>query len=235
MTPACVPRGAVYSVILSQIYAYYFERQASIQDAIFEEASALRLLMECAECVATARPASVRRPRLLGVLSEHVAAVRGDAFDASTRDDERSTMPLVRLLGELEGKGADAASAGAGAAPEGAGCAETVRLARVAVGRVGAARATRISATRSELPPVQTLTQRVIAFVLLLGFVLVDLGAPRLEALLFAVLAGSFFLISSFLEDLADPFGGSWSVGAAVEEVEQLQRAIEAARQEADA
>ena len=32
----------------------------------------------------------------------------------------------------------------------------------------------------AELPPVQTLTQRVVASVLQLGFVLVDLGSPTL-------------------------------------------------------
>jgi hypothetical protein len=59
---------------------------------------------------------------------------------------------------------------------------------------------------------VQQLTERAIAGVLLLSFVLVDLGSPTLEAALFAVVCGSFYLINSFLDDLSDPFGGSWSV-----------------------
>ena len=69
---------------------------------------------------------------------------------------------------------------------------------------------------------MQTLTARLISSVLLLGFVLVDLGAPKLEAVLFGILAAAFFLISSFLTDLADPYGGSWSVEAARAEVRAL-------------
>ena len=115
---------------------------------------------------------------------------------------------LVQLLDALEHAGR------AGSA--------TLRLATDAVARIAAAHARRFSSVSASLPPVQSLAQRVIAFVLLLGFVLVDLGAPRLEALLFGTITGCFFLINSFLSDLADPFGGSWSVGPAKEEVQRL-------------
>ena len=67
--------------------------------------------------------------------------------------------------------------------------------------------------------------------VVLLGFVLVDLGAPRLEALLFAVTTGSFVLINVFLNDLSDPFGGSWNVDAARTELEELVAALERQRE----
>jgi len=67
----------------------------------------------------------------------------------------------------------------------------------------------------------------VITAVVLLGFVLVDLGAPKLEALLFAVTTGCFVLINLFLEDLSDPFGGSWNVDAAREELHELVRALD--------
>ena len=52
------------------------------------------------------------------------------------------------------------------------------------------------------------------------------MGAPRLEALLFGTIAGTFHLINSFLSDLADPFGGSWSVGPARDEVYNLARVL---------
>ena len=71
---------------------------------------------------------------------------------------------------------------------------------------------------------MQTITQRVISAVLLLGFVLVDLGSPTLEAVLFSTISGCFFLIASFLDDLANPFGGSWSCDPAKEELTRLER-----------
>ena len=70
---------------------------------------------------------------------------------------------------------------------------------------------------------VRRQAQRIIAGVILVGFVLVDLGAPKLEAALFAVVTASFVLINTFLNDLSDPFGGSWNVqDAARTELEQL-------------
>ena len=95
--------------------------------------------------------------------------------------------------------------------------------------RLVAARAQRLSAIAAELPPVQTITQRVISAVLLLGFVLVDLGSPTLEAVLFSTISACFFLIAAFLDDLANPFGGSWSVGPAQEELQILADSIDRA------
>ena len=62
-----------------------------------------------------------------------------------------------------------------------------------------------------------------------LGFVLVDLGSPILEGILFATISACFFLIGSFLDDLANPFGGSWSVGPAREELNQVAESLDSA------
>ena len=55
---------------------------------------------------------------------------------------------------------------------------------------------------------------------------LVDLGSPQFEAILFAVLACSFYLLESFVDDLEDPFGGSWTVDAALEACDELVDAL---------
>ena len=75
------------------------------------------------------------------------------------------------------------------------------------------ARSLRISHVNSELPKVQSVTARLLSYVILLGFVLVDLKAPTLEALLFSVISGCFTTIHGFLMDLSDPFSGQWMVG----------------------
>ena len=74
---------------------------------------------------------------------------------------------------------------------------------------------------------IQSFALRIIAVVLLLGFLLVDLGSPRLEALLFSVVSGVFVLINYFLSDLSDPFGGSWNVEPAREELSTLLTRLE--------
>ena len=42
-------------------------------------------------------------------------------------------------------------------------------------------------------------------------------SCAQFEAILFAVLACSFYLLESFVDDLEDPFGGSWTVDAALD------------------
>ena len=86
------------------------------------------------------------------------------------------------------------------------GCAgkslELRRVAARAVTSISQSRSRRISQIAAELPLIQTVAQRVITGVILSGFVLVDLGAPKLEALLFSVTTACFVLINIFLEDL---------------------------------
>ena len=56
--------------------------------------------------------------------------------------------------------------------------------------------------------------------------VMVDLGSQQFEAILFAVLACSFYLLESFVDDLEDPFGGSWTVDAALDACDELVDAL---------
>ena len=152
---------------------------------------------------------------MLALLHQVAQETLATAFNEDPADDVRSTQPLLSLLATLE--------AGAREAPI------TLRLAGDSMDRLVAARAQRLSAIAAELPPVQTITQRVISAVLLLGFVLVDLGSPTLEAVLFSTISACFFLIAAFLDDLANPFGGSWSVGPAQEELQILADSIDRA------
>ena len=62
--------------------------------------------------------------------------------------------------------------------------------------------------------------------IVLASFLLVDLGSPQFEAILFAVLACSFYLLESFVDDLEDPFGGSWTVDAALDACDELVDAL---------
>ena len=194
-----------------------FDRQGQIQDALFQETAALRTIFESTpgsgsngalagstltSCLRTARtgstglvassrttltPADERE--LLAVLHERSQALLATAFNDDLDDDVRSTRALLALLRTLE-EGA------------GQGAPASVRLVGDAIDRLVGARAQRLSATSAELPPVQRITQRVISAVLLLGFVLVDLGSPTLEAVLFSTVSGCFYLIGSFLDEI---------------------------------
>lgn len=213
--------GLVYSVILAQIYTYLFDRQSAIQEALFDEVSALRTLKGCVDVIATtgSPQAAAHATTLLGVLRAHATHLL--RFDGAIREEDRTAEPLVMLLSRLETAESESRRRVPSSHPT-----ALLGIAAHSVSRVALARSRRFAAISAELPRVQTLTARLIASVLLFGFVLVDLGAPKLEALLFGILAAAFFLISSFLSDLADPFGGSWSVEDARGEVRALHASL---------
>ena len=103
-------------------------------------------------------------------------------------------------------------------------------LARVArpsaYGRVAAARVARAASLATTLPRIFDLSFKAISTIVLASFLLVDLGSPQFEAILFAVLACSFYLLESFVDDLEDPFGGSWTVDAALDACDELVDAL---------
>ena len=213
--------GLVYSVVLGQVYQYYFDRQGQIQDSLYQESASLRTLFETATLLSDRADTDLGardKRAMLAILDDVARDTLSTAFSARLSDEPVcvSDASLIGLLGTLE-------SGAQRTAPS------TVRLAADAIDRLIAARALRRSAVAGELPPVQTVTQRVVAAVLQLGFVLVDLGSPTLEAILFATISGCFFLIGSFLDDLANPFGGSWSVGPARDDLEKVAQAIDGA------
>ena len=76
------------------------------------------------------------------------------------------------------------------------------------------------------LPRIFDLSFKAISTIVLASFLLVDLGSPQFEAILFAVLACSFYLLESFVDDLEDPFGGSWTVDAALDACDELVDAL---------
>ena len=85
---------------------------------------------------------------------------------------------------------------------------------------------TRAASLATTLPRIFDLSFKAISTIVLASFLLVDLGSPQFEAILFAVLACSFYLLESFVDDLEDPFGGSWTVDAALDACDELVDAL---------
>ena len=210
--------GLVYSILLGQIYTYYFQRQGVIQDALYQEIGALKLLAEATELLASRYEAiAERRQELVEILHSQAKALLARGLSAEVRLQSRSSLEMLTLLDALEDGCKTSRDGGTISASE-----DVRRLCVEAVHGASTARSTRISAIAAELPLIQSVAQRVITVVVLLGFVLVDLGAPKLEALLFSVTTGCFVLINVFLADLSDPFGGSWNVEPAEAELEEF-------------
>ena len=190
--------GLIYSIVLGQIYEYYFTRQGAIQNCLYEEAAAVHLLYDVCRSVSTIE---TRRDRLFKSLIIYAQDLIDSAFNEETSTTLEKSNPgncladLFRLLDEAK-------------QTQG-----VLLVASSAVQMASHARAQRVSAVNSDLPRVQKLTERLLQTVILIGFVLVDLGSRKLEALLFSVICGCFFVISTFLSDLSDPYSGEWKIG----------------------
>ena len=135
-------------------------------------------------------------------LRAHALELRETGFRPSEDDGQRALGALVPVVAELE-------AAAAVEAPE------LGKYFSGAYSRVAAARVARAASLATTLPRIFDLSFKAISTIVLASFLLVDLGSPQFEAILFAVLACSFYLLESFVDDLEDPFGGSWTVDAA--------------------
>ena len=207
----------IYSIILSQIYSYQFNRQGAIQNALYQEAAALSTLQEVIESMSVTYPETVGsyyKVDLLRSLHRHTSTLLETGFNSDELDDARTSIELLKVAAVLERESQGRSPA-------------TMGIASSSIARIDEERAKRLSAVSGQLPPVQTITQKIISSVILLGWLLVDFGVPKLEALLFAVIAGTFTLIQIFIDDLANPFGGIWSVEPARRKIIELSKSLD--------
>lgn len=206
----------IYSIVLGQIYHYYFERQQAIQNCLYEEAASLQLLYSTyCQCMRTPSKLSLQAIEGLGHLVLSPLKAYAQNFVASafskrssrilSHDDPGKLVEFAIALSELD----DSTTVRSSSRPS----SSSSLLVANAIQAATSARALRVSHVNSELPAVQKITARLLSYVILLGFVLVDLKAPILEALLFSVICGCFTTIHVFLADLSDPFSGQWTVG----------------------
>ena len=222
--------GLVYSTILSNIYSFYLSRQELILSNLFAEAYAVRDLYELSGAIGNHSVSTTL------ALRAHALELRETGFRPSEDDGQRALGALVPVVAELE-------AAAAVEAPVPSQCPESLGPARrrrrdaystqelgkyfsSAYGRVAAARVARAASLATTLPRIFDLSFKAISTIVLASFLLVDLGSPQFEAILFAVLACSFYLLESFVDDLEDPFGGSWTVDAALDACDELVDAL---------
>ena len=85
----------------------------------------------------------------------------------------------------------------------------------------------------ADLPVMQGRTRGLLGFAQLFSFLLLDLSAPHLEALLFGLVTAASSLFYFVIADLSDPVGGFWSVEPAVTERATLELRLKRERPDA--
>lgn len=197
----------IYSTILGSIFSQLSSRQGAIQDSLFAEAFAVRDVGEVCGIVSRNSESDLKEARQ--AILAHAETLR-DAVDKEADDgaDQESLAKFLCAVNDVDH------AAGGGA---------ICTRASNAYGATVSARSARRSALASTVPPIQLYSYVVISRILLAVFLLVqDSDSFRFDAVLFAILVAAFQLIESFVDDLADPFGGAWSVASARGEVDEL-------------
>jgi len=97
--------GLIYSILLGQIYGYYFDRQGAIQDALYDELSALSSLKDTTLFLSDKYPA-IPRGRLMGILHDQAVFLLTYGLRSEVRLQSRSTRELLVIIDQLEAGGA---------------------------------------------------------------------------------------------------------------------------------
>ena len=226
--------GLIFSLQLGQTYSYYFDRQGAIQDAAFREISALQRLLEL--CLSFFEWRSI-----LGNKKKSTRlSVSTSSWVEQTEGPEHQHGRAMSILKHLEEEVASLAPGGEGLLPDTSIVCQRRALkgllqhlnalsaddntendpatiaaltaAQNSIDVICEARAMRVSQINADLPPAQFLTLNVLGGLLLGSFLLSDLKNDQLEAALFGALAGAAALFKCCINDLANPFTGSWSV-----------------------
>ena len=225
--------GLLCSVVLGHMYAYYFDRQGAIQDAVFEEAAALARLGRIIDAACATHGSgsggggssgaggsgtggrgniAAARAEARGLLRRHAAALLSLGLSAE-----------ARLDGSLFGSTAAVRRAGG---HDAAGSAALLAAALAAVRDVDRAAAKRVSEINADLPDAHWWTMYFLSLLLLGSFLIEDGVGQPLGATLFAGVSASAALFYGVLSDVRNPFGGSWSVGAARQAVSVVLDAL---------
>ena len=205
--------GLLFSVMLGQTYQYYFDRQGAIQDAAFEEALALWRLSQLV--TRSVLDLHARRTAFLLIkkyaerllengLSDEAALVV--EFDLG-RDEPSQLGDIGGLADATDEPGASA-----------------VRALHNTIRDVHRCAAKRVSNINADLPALQWHTLGALATLLIASFLVLDLGHAKMEAAVFACVLASSNLFYLVLNDLSNPFHGSWSVSPASDAINKVVR-----------
>jgi hypothetical protein len=192
--------GVIYALILGFTFQRAFSRQNDLRHKLTTEASSLRnLLLLCG--VMRARQ---RRGAIAHHVRDYVERLLKHEFPPQEENPTDTAAILYRIVPVLNEICAD-------------GIADDVD--RVTLDAVHdelrsatRSRSERLTISARHIPRVHWFQIELLSALIMVGFLLLDLRAPRLEALLFGMTASAISVLYLSLFDLDYPFGGLWRV-----------------------
>ncbi len=190
--------GVIYALIIGFTFQQAFGRQAELRQKLTAEASSLRnlLLLSGTMRVGTAQGT------VAGHLRSYVEQLLDHEFPP---EDEVDAAPIlyeiVPVLNEISADGtADAVDR------------ITLNAIHDELRTTTRARSERLSIAARHIPRIHWFQIELLSTLIMVGFLLLDLHAPLLEALLLGLTTSAIMVLYLSLFDLDYPFGGLWRV-----------------------
>ena len=190
--------GVIYALIIGFTFQQAFARQAELRQKLTTEASSLRnlLLLSGTMYVATAQE----------TVANHLRSYVGQLLDQEfpprdTADAAPTLYRIVPVLNEISADGtADAVDR------------ITLNAIHDELRTTTRARSERLSIAARHIPRIHWFQIELLSTLIMVGFLLLDLHAPLLEALLLGLTSSAIMVLYLSLFDLDYPFGGLWRV-----------------------
>jgi hypothetical protein len=190
--------GVIYALIIGFTFQQAFARQAELRQKLTAEASSLRnlLLLSGTMRVAAAQEAVANH------LRGYVAQLLDHEFPPRDTTDAAPTLyHIVPVLNEVSSDGnADAVDR------------VTLDAIHDELRAATRARSERVSIAARHIPRIHWFQIEMLSSLIMAGFLLLDLSAPVLEALLLGLTTGAILVLYLSLFDLDYPFDGLWRV-----------------------
>jgi hypothetical protein len=190
--------GVIYALIIGFTFQQAFGRQAELRQKLTAEASSLRnlLLLSGTMRLGTTQEA------VAGHLRSYVGQLLDHEFPPEDEVDAAPTLyQIVPVLNEVSTDGtADAVDR------------ITLNAIHDELRTATRARSERLSIAARHIPRIHWFQIELLSTLIMVGFLLLDLHAPLLEALLLGLTTSAIMVLYLSLFDLDYPFGGLWRV-----------------------
>ncbi len=204
--------GVIYALIIGFTFQQAFGRQAELRQKLTAEASSLRNLLLLS---GTMRIGSAQET-VAGHLRSYIDQLLGNEFPPENELDAAPTLyEIVPVLNEISADG------------------DADEIDRITLNAIHdelrtttRARSERLSIAARHIPRIHWFQIELLSTLIMVGFLLLDLQAPLLEALLLGLTVSAIMVLYLSLFDLDYPFGGLWRVEPLG--LQRLRRQLEA-------
>ncbi|MCP5058004.1 MAG: DUF4239 domain-containing protein [bacterium] len=190
--------GIIYALILGFTFQQAYSRQIDLRTALRAEASSLWSLL----LLGRAMGGSSERSEIDRRVRTYVGHVLDVEFPPDDLEPAEAAPILFEVLGVLHGLSAD------GVADE----VDRVTLAAIhdELRAATRARSDRLAISTRPIPRIHWFQIELLSTLMMIGFLILDLRAPLLEALLLSFTASAITVLYMSLFDLDYPFAGLW-------------------------